>query len=136
MKKFNYYGLFLDQMEKERVLKHIFSNYYEITKRKNSDFITMYLDHCTLLHNSQCNEEIKSFCDIHKNEKFNITITNIGFSDKAVALKVDLGNVPCANKTPHITIATFEGGKPVDSNNIEYWIEIPPIVVNTKLKKV
>lgn len=136
MEQFNYYGLFLDQMEKERVLKHIFSNYYEIIKRRNSDFITMYLDHCTLLHNSQCNEKVKSFCDIHKNEKFNITITDIGFSNKAIALKIDLDSIPCANKTPHITIATFEEGKPVDSNNIKYWTPIEPITITTTLKKV
>ena len=133
MKKFNYYGLFLDQMEKERVLKKIFKYYHEITKSKNN-IITIFLDHCTLLHHSQCNKEVQKFCEHHINQKFNINIINIGFSDKAVALKVDLGNVPCANKTPHITIATFEGGKPVDSNNIEYWIPIEPIVITAKLK--
>ena len=30
----------------------------------------------------------------------------------------------CANKIPHITICTFNGGKPVDSNNITEWKDI------------
>ena len=41
----------------------------------------------------------------------------------------------CANKIPHITICTFNGGKPVDSNNITEWKDIEPIIVETKLEK-
>lgn len=41
----------------------------------------------------------------------------------------------CANKIPHITICTFNGGKPVDSNNITEWKDIEPIIIETKLEK-
>lgn len=35
-----------------------------------------------------------------------------------MAFKVDIEPLKCANEIPHITICTFNGGKPVDSNNI------------------
>lgn len=47
-------------------------------------------------------------------------------------------NIPenlCANKIPYITICTFNGGKPVDSNNITEWKDIEPIIIETKLEK-
>lgn len=40
----------------------------------------------------------------------------------------------CANEIPHVTICTFNDGKPVDSNNITEWKDIEPIIVNTKLE--
>lgn len=41
----------------------------------------------------------------------------------------------CANKIPHITICTSNGGKPVDSNYITEWKDIEPITVEVKLEK-
>lgn len=41
----------------------------------------------------------------------------------------------CANKIPHITICTFRGGMPKDSNNITEWKDIEPITVEVKLEK-
>lgn len=39
-----------------------------------------------------------------------------------------------SNKTPHITIATFDSGKPVDSNKIETWVElVNPIEITGRL---
>ena len=43
----------------------------------------------------------------------------------------------CANEIPHITICTFNGGKPVDSNNIVRWYYLDePIEIETTLKRV
>lgn len=46
-----------------------------------------------------------------------------------------LDSVVCANDIPHITIATFSGGNPVDSNEIIDWRSIKPITITAKLKK-
>lgn len=45
-------------------------------------------------------------------------------------------SVVCVNNIPHITIATFSGGKPVESNYITHWKAFGPIVIDAELKKV
>ena len=52
-----------------------------------------------------------------------------------MAFRVDEKSVVCVNDIPHITIATFRGGKPVDSNEITNWKDIEPIIVTVKLEK-
>lgn len=42
----------------------------------------------------------------------------------------------CAARVPHITICTFRGGVPKDSNNITEWRNINPIMVKGVLMKV
>lgn len=60
-----------------------------------------------------------------------ITATEIGISDMAIAVKVmpgkDMGDViRKAGKIPHVTIAVNpNGGKPVMSNDITNWSELP-----------
>lgn len=45
-----------------------------------------------------------------------VEVNGIGFSNKAIAFRVTIPDLPCANAKPHITICTINGGKPVDSN--------------------
>lgn len=68
--------------------------------------------------------------------RLQIVINGIGISDKAMAFRVDEHSVVCVNDIPHITIATFSGGKPVESNYITNWKAFGPIVIDTELKKV
>lgn len=49
-----------------------------------------------------------------------VEVNGIGFSNKAIAFRVTIPDLPCAK--PHITICTINGGKPVDSNGICEWI--------------
>lgn len=72
-------------------------------------------------------------------------VTSVGISEKAIAFKVIILNNNegiydyeiCANEIPHITICTFNGGKPVDSNNIVKWHDLDePIEIETTLKRV
>lgn len=104
---------------------------------RNADKI--YLDHCTILHHTQDtdnNSNIKLFCEHCKDVKFNVDLLLVGISDKAMAFKVELHGVPCANDCPHITIATFNGGKPVDSNYITKWKPIYKTKIITTLKRI
>lgn len=43
-----------------------------------------------------------------------VEVNGIGFSNKAIAFRVTIPDLPCANAKPHITICTINGGKPVD----------------------
>ena len=98
-----------------------------------------YLHHCTLLHKSQKDYYTeREILESNLGKMCAITIDAVGYTDKAMAFRLnkELLGVPCANNTPHITICTFNGGKPVDSNNITEWKDIEPIFVETKLEKI
>lgn len=152
MEKWQYYGLFLDEDTKEKLRDFIRQGEWWYTfKRKEKE----YLDHCTLLHKAQYDEDsftdnlIKARLDIALSDnrvKAVLKITHIGISDKAMAFRVSLQDsefdmcsltLLCANEIPHITICTFNGGKPVDSNNIVKWYNLDePIEIETTLKRV
>ena len=137
MGNFQYFGLFLDEETKKGLLD-VFLTYLEEGNSIGYLMNKIYLDHCTLLHVSQLhgNSEIYNYLNDRIGEKYEIVINGIGISDKAIAFRVAEYSVVCVNEIPHITIATFNGGKPVDSNNITEWKDIEPIIIKTTLKKV
>ena len=102
----------------------------------------IFIDHCTLIHRSQVDNcpVIPKYLQSRIGDDVVLKITSVGFSTKAMAFKVDLYNsalrTMCANKVPHITIATFNGGKPVDSNKIVEWTKLyEPIYITAKIDK-
>lgn len=102
----------------------------------------IFIDHCTLLHKSHVAysqlinyEDLQSCLDNALGKSISIKLVAVGISDKAMAFRVEGVNDICANPVPHITIATFRGGKPVDSNKILNWRYIEPIIVTAKLEK-
>lgn len=135
MNNFHYFGLFLDTDTKNRLMDILTDNIDYNIALNVADKI--FIDHCTLLHVSQLhgNSEIYNYLKGYVGEKFQIVINGVGISDKAMAFRVDEKSVVCVNDIPHITIATFRGGEPVDSNEITNWKDIEPIIVTVKLEK-
>ena len=132
MKNYQYYGLFLDIDTKNMLMDNLTDNIdYNVADR-------IFIDHCTLLHKSQLegNEKLQSYLESNLGKPISIKLVAVGVSDKAMAFKVEGVDNICANEVPHITIATFRGGNPVDSNRIINWRCIEPIIVNTRLRKV
>lgn len=120
MKDFEYIGLVIDNDTREG-LKNIIPPI---------DNIKMFLHHVTLLHVSK-KEEYRGnieYLEYLEGEYFPIEITHIGWSDKAMAFKV---NVPfsTASKTPHMTIGTFNGASPVTSNFITNWFQLEKKII-------
>lgn len=138
MKDFHYFGLFLEDKTKIKLLGIFLNFLYENNNSLILDDDNIILDHCTLLHVSQLhdNQVFYDYLNARVGETFSMIINGIGISNKAAAFKIADYSVVCANKIPHITIATFNDGKPVDSNNITEWKDIEPIIVKTILKKV
>lgn len=138
MDNFHYFGLFLDTNTKNKLMNILTDNIDYNIALNVADKI--FIDHCTLLHVSQLHGNSEVFNDLNNKlgENIQIKIEGIGISDKAMAFKVALPrNVYSINKTPHITICTFNGGKPVESNNIIKWFLLEePIQVKTTLKKI
>lgn len=135
MNNFHYFGLFLDTDTKNRLMDILTDNIDYNIALNVADKI--FIDHCTLLHVSQLhgNSEIYNYLKGYVGEKFQIVINGVGISDKAMAFRVDEKSVVCVNDIPHITIATFRGGNPVDSNEITNWKDIEPIIITVKLEK-
>lgn len=135
MKDYQYYGLFLDTDTKNMLMDTLTDNKDYNIALGVADRI--FIDHCTLLHKSQLegNEELQSYLESNLGKSISIKLVAVGVSDKAMAFKVEgVGNI-CANEVPHITIATFRGGNPVDSNRIINWTCIEPVVITAKLEK-
>lgn len=129
MKDFEYIGLFLTPSSRKALLKTV----PELVGQR------IFLDHCTLLHRSKMDnpmaEAVLRAFENNEGNTFNISITHVGWNSKAVAFRCHPSWLPCTNKNPHITIATFEGGKPVDSNSITTWLELKTIIVQATLEK-
>lgn len=129
-----YYGLFLNEETRKNIKEKVkLFNLFDINY---NNFDKIYIDHCTLLHSSKNtveNKDILNFCENNLNKRFKIKINGIGNSDKASAFRIDLGDIPCANEIPHITIGTKNGGKPVDSNLIPFWVSIEPFEIEVTL---
>lgn len=138
MDNFHYFGLFLDIDTKNRLMNMLTDNIDYNIALNVADKI--FIDHCTLLHVSQLHSNSEVFNNLNNRlgENIQIKIEGIGISDKAMAFKVVLPkNVHSINKTSHITICTFNGGKPVESNSITKWFLLEePVQVKTTLKKI
>lgn len=134
MENWQYFGLFLDANTKNKLMNTLTDDYNIALNVADKIFI----DHCTLLHVLQGNSELYDYLNTKLEEEIQIVINGIGISDRAMAFKVALPrNVHSINKNPHITICTFNGGKPVESNNITKWFLLEePIQVKTTLKKI
>lgn len=135
MKDYQYYGLFLDIDTKNMLMDTLTDNIDYNIALGVADRI--FIDHCTLLHKSQLdsNENLQSYLESNLGKSMSIKLVAVGISDKAMAFKVEGVDNICANEVPHITIATFRGGNPVDSNKITNWRYIEPIIVNVRLEK-
>ena len=136
MENYQYYGLFLGTDTKNMLMDNLTDNIDYNIALGVADRI--FIDHCTLLHKSQLdsNGNLQSYLESSLGKSMSIKLVAVGISDKSMAFKVEGVDNICANEVPHITIATFRGGNPVDSNNITEWKDIEPIFVETKLKKI
>lgn len=140
MENWQYYGLFIDKDNHDKLIDVLVNNHWIDTFNSSEK---KYLNHCTLLHNSQkslpqASYLIKLLNSKIKDKEIKITIDAVGLSNKAMAFKDILPkSIYSINKNPHITICTFNSGKPVESNNITKWFLLEePIQVKTTLKKI
>lgn len=142
MDDYRYYGLFLTQESKDKLAEWLFFNGYSPESESMKKRTGWYLDHCTLLHKSQrtshflLEDTLSTALIMYGGIIGSIKIDGIGISDKAMAFRVVYPSNLCADRIPHITICTFRGGMPKDSNNITEWRNINPIMVKGMLKKV
>lgn len=118
MRNWIYYGFFLTVESKRELLDKI-KKLIDIP-----DNWRIYAEHCTVIFNdgSRDAESASELCEAFLGMKKVLHVDGIGFSDEAIAVRV---LEPTANKISHITIAVAPGSKPVKSNEITNFGEIP-----------
>lgn len=79
-------------------------------------------EHCTLAFRSPVNQDTADYIQTHLGQMVEMNVVALGMSDEAIAVQVD-GDFATDNRIPHITLAVPPGGKPVNSNNIQNWID-------------
>ena len=126
-----YFGVFIDENA-----KHL----NEIAIEKQGMDIPfdwkMFNHHMTIAFNNKT-EDAQNLYDVYKHtfgKTITITVDGIGVSDDAIAVRIKF-NGPIANKIPHITIATPQTGKPVNSNYITKWYDIEPYDITGTLNE-
>jgi hypothetical protein len=96
----------------------------------------VFCDHVTLVYNDGSELSKVAFkVNCSKIQSLStITVTGIGISEKAIALRVayPLGLV-CTNRIPHITIAAKNA--PVDSNDIVLWTDVEHFTLYGRVTK-
>ena len=129
MKKWIYYGVFLDEDESKRLFNIVNS----LPGIDIPDNWRKYAHHMTIVYNNE-SETAQAWANT-TNERLGedvlLTVTHVGISDKSIAVKVS-GEMS-ANNIPHITIACSPTGKPVDSNKITNWREIDHFKINGRI---
>lgn len=116
--KWIYFGVFLDENSKNELV-NITNKLFE---KFNLENWKIFCHHMTIAFNNKTNDALELF-EQYKNDfgtEYELIATHVGISDDAMAVKVSF-NQPIANKIPHITLATPQNGKPVNSNYITDW---------------
>lgn len=135
---YNYYAIVLTEESKSKLLELCKNN--GVCFRMFKYIEKVYCDHCTIMHNSNHNPYVKEYLDTQLGKEFTMEVVAIGYDDKALAAELSRGwyiTQLCTNDIPHITIGTFEGGKPVNSNFINFWRGLEtPIILKGILKRV
>lgn len=132
---FIYFSLNLTQNSIERLENYILQNkiIQEIIQRKQ--ITGKFLHHCTIFHKKDNHPSSEEFKEIFYNkikkefEKevgkiYKIKVIGWGWNNRALALLVGEESIDLPrliNHKYHITVYTFNGGRPVESNNILVW---------------
>ena len=122
VKPIQYSGVFLDKESSYNLLNQ-FIDVIPVDWK-------LYGHHMTMLFGKNKNDVVENYLSEHSGEIVTLTVTHIGVSKDAIAVKVS-SDAPIDNVIPHITLAVRNGANPVMSNRITEWKEIEsPIVLN------
>lgn len=125
-KKISYSAIVLDDNQQKTLKSWFYDNYY------NDEYSEWkYIGHHSTINLGELPPEFKE----HLNKQVKLKIIEIGFSEKAIAVKVE-ENIYRKRENPHITLMTSKNGKPFDSNNITNWTKVKPFTVTGKIKEL
>ena len=119
-----YYGVFLDETSKEKLMELLPNEYYKA-----------FCDHMTIAFKNNFTPEVVEYCESNIGKTYEMVATHIGISEDVVAVKVET-DCKSTNKNKHITLCTLHtGAKPVQSNYISDWKKLEsPILLSGIVK--
>lgn len=123
-----YFGVFLDNVSRNKLL--------ELASQVVEPDWKLYCHHMTIVFNDGSEKAQLAYNEYkqHFGKVTDIYATHVGISDDAVAVKVYFKQGTLTN-FPHVTLATPQGGKPVNSNYITDWYELKvPIKLSGTIK--
>ena len=107
-RKVIYYGVFLDDVSKKRLMKLVPESAYKV-----------YCDHMTIAHKATFTQGVVEKCEEMLGNEVELYATSIGFSNDVIAVGVET-DCFSVNEHKHITLCTLNpSAKPVQSNYIE-----------------
>ena len=126
-----YAGIFLDERSSAK-LENLIPDWI-----KNQPGYRSVKDrHITVYFHTFMSDNLVRYMRENENKHHTIVIDGIGLSNKVIAVRVKSccsvngEETPSVNEKRHITLATFNGGKPVMSNDISLWFDIPQVELN------
>lgn len=117
MKNWIYFGVFLDDASRNKLT--------DLALKVVEPDWKLFCHHMTIAFNDGSEIAQDAYNEYKKyfGRALDIYATHIGKSEDAIAVKVDY-NRGTLTKFPHVTLATPQGGKPVNSNYITNWIKL------------
>ena len=91
--------------------------------------------HVTVFFRTNMPDDLIRHMEENEGRRHSIIIDGIGISQKVIAVRVKFccnssgEETSSMNKEQHTTLATFNGGKPVESNSIDLWFDIPQVTL-------
>lgn len=90
---------------------------YEVAKEKVFELVPplypkIFADHVTLFYNVELNDKMESLVG----QQVNVELKANCHNNHIQAVAVEIGNLPCQNPFPHITLSAQKGVKPFTSN--------------------
>ena len=123
-----YFGVFLDDESRNKL--------FELASEVVEPDWKLYCHHMTIAFNNGSEKAQSAYNQYkhHFGKTTDIYATHVVFSDDASAVKVYFKQGTLTN-LPHVTLATPQGGKPVNSNYITEWYELKtPIKLSGVIK--
>lgn len=110
-RKIEYRCVLLDKESHERLLSLL----------SPDDKWTLYAHHMTITHAKDKDIEAQEQADACIGQTVELTVTELGLSSEAIALKVSGYPYKCSKPIPHITLCAVVGVCPFASNAITRW---------------
>lgn len=125
-----YFSIDLDEESRNELL----SSFWDEIPVEWKDYGKIYGKHMTIYYGDPRGkrDDIAEYIEQNLGEQVELTVTELGISDKAMAVRVT-GNFITNNDKPHITLAIPAGSKAKFSNQIENWIPLEPFTLKGKI---
>ena len=134
MRNWIYYGIFLTEDSKKKLLDAVRRWFIENNQRFPEDW-RIICEYMTLVYNdgSASRQMLANEYKPFLNQEETLDCISIGVSTRAIAVEIDF---PTQNRRSHVTVAVAPGARTVESNAIETWFEFKKMSLKGTYKRI